>query len=289
MGTATAADNAGHYFPWFSPDERTVVFERHAETGLNLWLLELSRGTTSRFTFDQDSHDQYPVWAPDGSSIVYTSEKAGVWSLNRRPSSGTGQDEQLVESTGLISPTDWSLDGSIVLYDKLNRAGDRDVWLLSLTRDQEPEPLLETPFDEGQAQFSPDGKWILYTSNESGRAEIYAQTFPTGGGKWQISTDGGSQPKWRRDGKEVFYIAPDTNLVAVQLATGGTALEVASPQKLFEPNLQPTALAGPLGGRNQYLATSDGQRFLVDTLVDDAAPTSISVLLNWTSLIEENQ
>ena len=219
MGTATAADNAGHYFPWFSPDERTVVFERHAETGLNLWLLELSRGTTSRFTFDQDSHDQYPVWAPDGSSIVYTSEKAGVWSLNRRPSSGTGQDEQLVESTGLISPTDWSLDGSIVLYDKLNRAGDRDVWLLSLTRDQEPEPLLETPFDEGQAQFSPDGKWILYTSNESGRAEIYAQTFPTGGGKWQISTDGGSQPKWRRDGKEVFYIYALGHLL---LARAGT-------------------------------------------------------------------
>ena len=287
LGTVGTSDTNGHYNPWLSPDEEAVVIERHAETGMNLWIIELSRGTNSRFTFSQDSHDQDPVWAPDGGSIVYTSEKAGGWSLNRRPSSGAGQAEQLLESTRQVYPTDWSRDGPIILYEKTSGEGNLDVWLLTMTGDREPEPLLETSFDEGQAQFSSDGKWVLYTSNESGRPEVYVQTFPTGGGKWKISTDGGSQPRWRRDGKEVFYVTPDSTLMAVQLEITSTKVEAASPQTLFAARM-PVTIAGPLGGRNQYVATSDGQRFLVDTLVD-AAPVSISVLLNWTSLIEESQ
>ena len=288
LGTASPVVRSGYYGPWFSPDEERVVIERHAETGMNLWLLELSRGTTSRFTFDQDSHDQSAVWASDGSSIVYSSStETGSWSLNLKSSSGSGQAEELLSASDEIYPTDWSPDGPVVIYEKLNQAGNWDVWLLPLIGDREPEPLLETLFDERHAQLSPDGRWITYVSNESGSHEVYVQSFPTGLGKWKISTDGGGQPGWKRDGTEIFYLDPDSNLMAVQVETTSSTLEAALPETLFELSLEPSPL-GPFDIRNRYAAAGDGVRFLVPTIRNEV-PASISVFLNWTSLLEENQ
>ena len=288
LGTASPVVRSGYYGPWFSPDEERVVIERHAETGMNLWLLELSRGTTSRFTFDQDSHDQSAVWASDGSSIVYSSStETGSWSLNLKSSSGSGQAEELLSASDEIYPTDWSPDGPVVIYEKLNQAGNWDVWLLPLIGDREPEPLLETLFDERHAQLSPDGRWITYVSNESGSHEVYVQSFPTGLGKWKISTDGGGQPGWKRDGTEIFYLDPDSNLMAVQVETTSSTLEAALPETLFELSLEPSPL-GPFDIRNRYAAAGDGERFLVPTIRNEV-PASISVFLNWTSLLEENQ
>ena len=287
---ASRVQPSGYQTPWFSPDEQSVVLEQHTQIGNNLWLLDLARATNSRFTFDRDSHDQSPVWAPDGEAILYSSVQASdIWSLNLKPSSGSDEVEKLLDASEEMYPTDWSRDGRFVIYEKVNGEGNWDLLLLPLTGERQPVALLETPFNERHGQLSPDGRWIVYVSDESGQHEVYVQTFPTGGGKWKISTDGGGQPNWGRDGREILYVTPDSVLMSVPLEASAEILEVALPQNLFSLSL-PTYPVGVFGMRNQYLASADGDRFLVDTLVDDApAFRSISVLLNWSSLFEENQ
>ncbi len=287
---ASGVQPSGYQTPWFSPDEQSVVLERHAQTGNNLWLLDLARATSSRFTFDRASHDGSPVWAPDGESIVYSSvRESGAWSLNLKPSSGSDEVEKLLDAPEEMHTTDWSRDNRFVIYEKVSGAGNWDVFMLPLTGEREPAALLETPFNERHAQLSPDTRWIVYVSDESGQPEVYVQSFPLGGGKWKISAEGGGQPRWRRDGKETLYVTPNSNLTSVQVDASAETLEVSLPQTLFALSL-PTYPVGIFGMRNQYLASADGERFLVDTLADEErAFGSISVLLNWTSLFEESQ
>jgi eukaryotic-like serine/threonine-protein kinase len=136
----------------------------------------------------------------------------GGWQL-----SGVGQDELLLQSDAPISPGSWSADGKFLLYHRYDPKSDVDVWVLPLEGDRKPFPFLQTPFRENEGRFSPDGRWIAYRSNESGRPEVYVQTFPAGGGKWQVSTSGGLLPQWRGDGREVFYTSTDRKLMAVDV------------------------------------------------------------------------
>src|SRR5207249_1138098 len=199
----------------------------------DIWLIELARNTPSRFTFDP-ANESAPVWSPDGSRIVFASNRDGVANMYQRLSNGTGNDEVLLKSTDPTGPYDWSPDGRFILFGELSPKTNGDLWLLPLFGDQKPAPFIQTEFTETQGRFSPDGRWVAYASNESGPYQVYVQSFPTSGGKWQVSTGGGAQPLWRRDGKELFYLAPDRKLMAVEVSGAGPTFVPGAPKPLFE-------------------------------------------------------
>lgn len=173
-------------------------------------------------------------------------------------------------------PTDWSTDGQYIVYSQIGQTG-YDLWVLALTPERKASPYLQGPFNEDHGRFSPDGHWVAYISDESGRYEVYIQPFPATGGKWQISRDGGAQPVWRRDGKELFYLASDSTLMAVPV-TGGGAFEAGTPVPLFK-----TAISQPTGIRNQYAVSADGRRFLIITPTREMQSAPLTVVLNWTA------
>jgi eukaryotic-like serine/threonine-protein kinase len=168
-----------------------------------VWLIEVSRGVASRFTFDV-AIDSAPLWASDGSRIVFRSTRKGAYDLFEKPANGTADEQPLLVTSQGKSPLDWSRDGRFLLYSAQDPKTASDLWALPMTGDRKPLPVLHSSFDEIEGQFSPDTRWIAYASNESGRYEIYIRTFPEAGGKWQISTGGGMQPRWSRDGRELF-------------------------------------------------------------------------------------
>ena len=177
---------------------------------------------------------------------------------------------------------DWSSDGRFLLFRSNDPQTGEDLWVLPVSGDKKPFPFLKTPFDERDSQFSPDGKWIAYQSNESGRFEIYVLPFPGPGEKFQISSDGGAQPRWNRNGTEVFYVSLDSKLMAtpVKLSSNGQSLETGTPVALF-----PVRIAGgPLlaAYKQQYAESSDGQRFLVNLAADEGAASPITLILNWS-------
>jgi eukaryotic-like serine/threonine-protein kinase len=269
----------GYHEPLLSKDGTKILYGRNDGTGpQDVFLHDLKRGNSTRLTFDAAS-DSTTVVSPDETQVVFFSNRAAKQGIYRKSSSGAGSEETIWIDQFGIYPSSWSPDGKAILCDK--NGGPRtklDVWVVPMNGEQ-PYPYIATEFEEAHAQFSPDGRWVAYTSNESGRAEIYVQSFPIGNGKWQISVAGGDQPMWRQDGKELFYVAPDNGLVAVAIATGGTTIDVSRPQVLFQAQM-------PLGGgvtddRNNYVPTPDGQKFLVNTLADAADTEPLVVVLNW--------
>jgi len=266
-----------------SPDQKRLAVERPDPQTLasDLWIFDLVRGTSSRFTFDPAT-DAFPVWSPDGSHIAFGSSREGTMNLYQKLSSGAGT-EPLLKSGEAKYPTDWSPDGRFILYTTV--AGD--MWLLPLSGERKPVPFLQTPFFESSGRFSPDGRWIAYQSNASGRYELYVQPFREGSGAgsagiWQVSTNGGIDPQWRRDGKELFYLAPDRTLMAVDVK-GGVTFEAGAPRPLFVVRAIAASFVFSTSTPSSYAASAVGQRFLLNTPVEDAAPTPMQVVLNWAA------
>ena len=203
--------------PAFSPDGDRLAYDladaRRGKT--DVWIRDLTRGVSSRFTFDTD--DAFaPLWSPDGKRIVYTVGN----DLFEKASEGLGEEKPLLKSDELKFACDWSRDGKYIAYSSQGKETEWDIWILPTFGDKKPVPFVKTPFAELRPVFSPDGRFLAYQSNESGRAEIYVQSFPGPGGKWQISTAGGIEPHWRGDGKELYYRAPDQKLMAVEIQAG---------------------------------------------------------------------
>jgi len=266
----------GYFNLSLSLDERKLAVSRLASrTGTrDIWLFDLSRGTSSRFTFDP-STEVAPCWSPDGGRIAFSSDRDGPYNLYQKLATGSANDELLV-STGVSKyPNHWSSDGRYIVYESLDPKTNLDLWVLPLFGDRKPILYLRTGSDEWQGQLSPDGRWMAYTSNESGRSEVYVQALPISGGKWQISTNGGVYPRWRGDGKEIFYLAQDRKVMAVTVKADST-FETGVPAELF-----PTQVAQVVGVRNPYAVTADGQRFLINTRVEEAGSSSIAVVINW--------
>ena len=186
---------------------------------------------------------------------------------------GVGADELLLKSDEMAWPTDWSRDGRTLAFQSLNPRTKWDLWILPLAGDRKATPFLRTEANETEARFSPDGKWMAFASDETGRNEVYVVSFPGPGGKWQVSTDGGSQPRWRADGQELYFLARDRKLMSVAI-TPGSALEGSVPRPLFETRSRYTGTA--------YDVSPDGQRFLVNTLAEGSA-TPITVVVNWST------
>jgi eukaryotic-like serine/threonine-protein kinase len=258
-------------------EKRAAVDLADSQTGRNdIWLFDLSRGVPSRFTTDPAA-DSFPLWSPDGSQIVFSSTREGVFNLYAKKASGVGNEELLFKSEETKVPDDWSPDGRFIVYESRNPKRKLDLWLLPTSGNREPVSFLQTDFNEQQAKFSPDGKWIAYTSDVSGRPEVYVQTFPASGGPLRVSTGGGAQPEWRGDGHELFYIASDRKLMAVEVKLGAT-FEAKAPQPLFS-----TRVLTITEFRNHYAVTRDGQRFLVNSLIEETTTNPITVVVNWTA------
>ena len=264
----------GEYLdPVLSPDETKVAVRRNED----IWIVDLSRGTEQRFTFDPAA-DFWPIWSPDGSRIVFSSWRDGhIADLFEKAAAGTGQAQLLLESDYPAGPIDWSVDGEFVLYNEIHPETSNDLWLLPMSGDRQPTPFVQTPFVDAEGTFSPDGRWVAYNSDDSGAFQVYVQRVPASGGKWQVSTTGGVMPQWRGDGRELYYTSLDNEVMAVDVEAEGDTLEVGIPHRLFP-------LAFTFGERNPFNVTTDGQRFLVNALVEGSTP--ITWVFNWTAELE---
>jgi dipeptidyl aminopeptidase/acylaminoacyl peptidase len=257
--------------PVLSPDDSRIAANRRVTLGQGIWLADVSRPVVSRFTVGLSAQ---PVWSPDGHDIVFSSGG----DLYRRSVDGGGEAELLLKTPEVKFPHDWSSDRRFIVYATNSSITHWDLWLLPLSGDRKPMPFLRTEFNEFQGQVSSDGRWIAYVSDESGVSDVFIQSFPVPGSKRQVSTAGGKEPKWRRDGKELFYLAPDRSLMAVEVTTG-QGLDVSVPKVLFHTH------ASDADGRNRYAVSRDGQRFLIESRVNHPASTSITVVLNWPTVL----
>jgi serine/threonine protein kinase/Tol biopolymer transport system component len=288
QGTVGPADDAALANPELSPDGRRVAVDRTVQGNTDIWLIEVGRGVPSRFTFDA-SVDAIPVWSPNGRRVVFLSRRNGTQDLFEKPTSGPGVEQPLLVAGTGKEPLSWSPDGRFLLYAAINlKTGVDDLWALPLAGERKPFPVLQTPFQEGAGQFSPDGRWVAYESNESGQVAIYVRPFPGPGGQWQVSSAGGSQPRWRPDGSELFYVAPDGRLMAVPIARGADrqTLEAGAPAPLFPARLASggNIYIGAGNSKPQYAVAPDG-RFLMNVAVEGATAPPITVVLNWQAAL----
>jgi Tol biopolymer transport system component len=273
---------AGPSGPWLSPDEKRFLADRiDPRTGTSdLWLCDILGGNADRFTFDQ-AGDFNPIWAPNGH-IVWASDRDVITNLYQKAASGAGEETLLWRSDSPKAPTDWSRDGRFIIYRQTDPKTKEDIWVLPMagSGEREPVPLIRTEANETAGTLSPDGRWLAYTSNASGQYEIYVQRFPDGGGKQQVSNGGGIGPRWRRDGRELFYYARNGGsgkLMAARVRSG-ESFKVDAAVPLFEfirgTRMDPFA---------PYAVTGAGQRFLINELVETKPNAPLTVVFNWTA------
>ena len=271
-----------------SPDGQRIAISRVDSKGaLDIWLYQINRDAWTRFTFS-DGTDTDPVWSPDSKMIVYGSDIKGVVDIYLRPSSGAGAEEVILETSVSKIPTDWSRDGKFIAYHSLS--SNRDIWILPMSSsgkksEREPFPFLQTEFNETGAVFSPDGRWIAYQSNESGQNEIYIRPFPGPGGKWQVSTKGGTRPRWRGDGKELFFVALDLKGMSAEIKTNDATVTVGLERPLFQFG----SFIGFGITRSLYDVSSDGHKFLVETTQGDVFSVPVTLVVNWLDELKKDK
>jgi Tol biopolymer transport system component len=288
---AALGDPADYGDVALSPDgSRAAVSVLDPARGIrDLWLVDVRRGVRTRATFDQ-ADAIAPIWSPDDRRLVFGSGRQGGFDMYRMSSGGSGTEELLFRDGLGKFPVSWAPDGRHILYvagaGTISRS---DLRILTLadgspsTGPVESSPFLETPFAESQGQFSPDGRWVAYTSNESGRFEVFVVPFPLREGKWQVSTAGGWRSHWRADGRELFYLKPDNTLMAVAVDGHGARFELGAEQPLFVVQPPPQVRLDA----SVYAVSPDGRRFLVNTLVEDPTPAVIALVLNWRGVGRE--
>ncbi len=280
VGVAGEPDQNAPRFPELSPDGRHVVMDRTVQGNIDIWVRDLLRGGLTRLSFDAMA-DVMPAWSPDGRRIAFTSYRTGINALYLKPSDGSGAEERLLDSPNTRVPQDWSRDGRWLLYYETHPTTGRDLWAVDMTSpDHTLRLVANTIAEEVLAQVSPDGRWVAYQTNESGRFEVVVQSFPDVGGKWQVSTAGGVSPRWRADGKELYFLAPDATMTAVPVTAAGTSFAAGTPVTLFPARIVD---GGTLArSRPQYAVARDG-RFLINQPVADATAEPITLILNWNS------
>jgi eukaryotic-like serine/threonine-protein kinase len=287
---ATLGDPADQMGPELSPDGTRVAVSMldAARNTRDIWIYDVSRGLRTRFTTDP-TEEVRSIWAPDGSSIAFSSQRKGSLNLYRRSSNGIGTEEVLIEDGLNKRLSSWSPDGRFIAYGNSGFStarGDSNIWLLPLFGDRKPRTMhSQTEFVETPERFSPDGRWLAYNSNESGRREVYIEPIPGPGGKVQVSTAGGSSVRWRRDSKELFYLSPDNKLMTATVNEEGTTLKVDAVRPLFEvrPRVVPY-----LGWQDSVFdVSSDGQRFLINTAVTQTVSAPINLVVNWPALLKK--
>jgi eukaryotic-like serine/threonine-protein kinase len=268
--------------PWgpvdLSPDETRVVTQKPEGGNMDLWMIEVARGVATRLT-SNPADDEWPTWSPDGTKIAFDSNRKGAFDLYQLAIGEIGKETTLLESTQTKGVAAWSRDGRFLLFTEKDEKIGSKLWALPLFGQAQRRLAVQRDFEQFTGSLSPDSQWIVYESTDSGRPEIYVKRFSESGERSQISLDGGGDPRWRADGKEIFYISPDGALraVAVSITDGGKQIAPAKPTVLFQTNL---TVGG--GKEHGYAVSRDGQRFLLPIPIEKRAPP-ITILLNWTT------
>lgn len=247
-----------------------------ASENRDIWIYDLGRNLKTRFTFNS-AFDRTPVWSPDGSQIVFSSNRKGSYDLWIKESSGAKAEELLFEYRYDCYATDWSRDGKYITFTVVEPGGGFDLWILPLDGQKKVYPFLKTEFVESDGRFSPDGRWLAYRSNISGRNEVYVRPFPGPGGVWQISTNGGGWPLWSPDGKEIYFVDPNDKLMTAEIMTQENTVDVRKIRELFQTN----AVIG--SGPRAFGVTPDGKRFIIRTRGERIASPPLTFVVNWDS------
>ena len=280
MGPVSPPDRFQGQIPQISPDGGRIAIGRAFR---DLWLLNASDGTSTRLTFAPGTNGA-PVWSADSSRLAFASVQPGHAPRILMKTISTGAEELLFESKELSLFQDWSSDERFLLYSTRGAAGGLDLWVMPLFGDRRPLLYLQNGFNCTQAQISPNGKWLAYTCNETGGDEVYVDSFPRPGSKHQVSK-GGVQPRWRRDGKELFYLSTTQEIMAVPIVEADAAFVTGPPARLFKTALIAQG-SQSLGFATLYAVSIDGSRFLINDRPQDAGP-AISVVLNWTAALKK--
>jgi Tol biopolymer transport system component len=277
---SAVGEPGGYDFCDLSRDDKRLLIVRNGV----MWMVDLLKGSFDRYAMTNEAE---AIFSPDGTQVAYVVRQQDL-DMYTRPSNGLGKEELLYRTESNIVDLDWSADGKYITFTGVVKSGTNfDLFALPLDGKRKPFPFLETETREESAVLSPDGKWFAYQSYHSGRSEIYVRSFPVqAGGMWAISTDGGEQPSWRSDGKELFYLTLDKGMMAVEVETGEIFKPGAS-RFLFQTRAFPRLYIGMFGSGKQYFVSSDGKHFLVNSVIDKTAQTEINVLLNWKSLLKK--
>jgi Tol biopolymer transport system component len=277
------------FTPVISPDGKSIAYSRNGSTGADIWLRD-GRGIETRFTADP-SGNYAPLWSPTGDRIVWVSNRQGALNLYQKATIVSGQDEALLPATTAAvpvtqnkGPDQWSRDGRLIVYSEPDSNAKQHLWVLPVgSTDRKPKAFLKTDFNEVHGQLSPNSAWMAYASDETGQREVYVRSFPSSGGVQRISVAGGDQPRWRGDGKELFYVAADGRMMAVPIkaVTGPrSSFQPGVPMPLFESHIIATPQTN---GVFQYDVSADGKRFLVVTNNVAAATPPLTVVVNWNA------
>jgi Tol biopolymer transport system component len=273
--------------PAISPDGTRVALALGAAGSRDLWIMDVARGTNTRFTFDA-ADDDFPVWSPDGKTIVFSSNRTGQRLLYVKPADGSGEERAVADASGI--PTSWSNDGRFIFFTRVSADTANDIWMVRdaspIGAESKPVSVLTTRFNEALAQLSPDGRWMAYTSNESSTIDVYVRPFSSegsggaaGGPKWLISKGLGILPRWSVDGKQLFYVSPTSlDLMVVDIDTA-KGLQVGTPTRLF--TAPPPVI--PVG----WARSPDGKRFLFVTTPNGGRPEPFTVVVNWAASLKK--
>jgi eukaryotic-like serine/threonine-protein kinase len=288
LGVLGPPDESALAGPELAPNGRSVALYRNPEQNVDVWTIDVARGIGSRLTSDAAT-DSGPVWSSDGSRVFFRSTRNGKFDLFTKLANGASEEQPLLVSGQDKAPQDSSPDGSVLLYANQDPKTGSDLWALPLAGERKPFPVVQTSFDDVQGQFSPDGRWVAYASNETGRYEVYVRPFPGPGGRSPVSTGGGIYPRWRRDGQELYYVTLDDQMMAAPIHLAPDALTPApgAPVTLFSTRI---ALSGNVGtggfaSRPQYAVARDG-RFLLNVTAE-ATPPPMTVVLNWPAALKK--
>jgi eukaryotic-like serine/threonine-protein kinase len=283
QGEPVLPDTADYYEPTLSPDGGKLAFVLEDKGIGDIWVVDLARHTRTRITFGPQYSD-YPVWWPDGKSIVfaYGTSSAGE-SLYRQNADGTGNKEKLLDTPGISDlPFCVSSDGRYIAYMRRDSKSSTsyDIWALPMVPDnsgeRKPFPVVATNFADVSPAFSPDGKWLAYGNDETGRQEVYIQPFPSGAGRWQVSTAGGSRPNWRKDGKELLFFSIDQQMMAVDVSQKSESLQLGTPHALFKA----TAVSNANG---PYTVSADGRKFVMNAVLPQSITEPLTLITNWAA------
>jgi dipeptidyl aminopeptidase/acylaminoacyl peptidase len=245
----------------------------------DVWIYDVSRGLRTRFTFDPNM-DWFPVWSPDGSRIAFASNRSGTNDIWVKEVGGASNETPLLEdSENDVGPESWSHDDRWIVFVRIDSENNSDIWALPTDGD-DPVALAASSFDETTPTLSPDSRWLAYASDESGTSEVYVTTFPNPARRWQVSSEGGQLPKWRADGRELFFLRPDGTLIAAEVEGAGDTFSVGETRALFSWT-QPSGYGWPFG------VTADGQRFLVNRSLSNTEAAPLTIVLNWAADLEE--
>ncbi|MGB7266369.1 MAG: hypothetical protein WBC92_12710, partial [Terracidiphilus sp.] len=268
--------------PALSPDGARLAAGVGPHGDRDIWIFDLKRGTASRLTLSP-ADDLDPVWSLDGTQVFFSSNRAGQLDIYQQAANGLGSAQPVFQSKDQGKYIDdLSSDGRYAIYDTGSGPNGTQLWALPLFGDRKPVIFVQGSFGAHSARFSPNGRYVAYDSNETGRNEIYVQTFPEHTGKWQVSASGGVEPMWRHDGKELFYLTPDNQLTAVSVNADSATFQAGIPKPLFQAQSVPVST-----WRNIYVASPDGQRFLMLMSASQAKPEPITVVVNWPALLKK--